>query len=199
MPFWKRKTDPEVEAARASAEAALPPGWSIHRSDRETFLVPTGNVITYGISAGGPAGQKALVLAVGEANAYRHLVRLMRGELDTAEGWAVPLDNIEPFKTRTHGHFDIIDDDDPDVIAAKQELDEALPSGWDLYDTNKETYFFPEGFIETCAASARSSGGETILVMGLGEAGAFRQLVRALRGELAQADAWAPPTGRATP
>ena len=122
MPFWKRKTDPEVEAARAGAEAALPPGWSIHRSDRETFSLPTGRVTTYGISAGGPAGEKALVLAVGEANAYRHFARLMRGELDTAEGWAIPLDNIEAFKT--HGLFDIIDDDDPDVLAAKQELDE---------------------------------------------------------------------------
>ncbi|MBW3594042.1 MAG: hypothetical protein KY391_00580 [Actinobacteria bacterium] len=191
MPFWKRKIDPEVAAARARAEAALPAGWRIYRSDREQFDVPKGRVITYGICAAGPSGETALVVAVGEANSYRHFERFMRGHLDVAEGWSVPLVDIEPNKP--YGSFHVRHEDDADVIAAKQELDDALPDGWELYDSDRERYFFPSGYLETWAVTARGPGDEGMLVMGLGEAGGFRQLAKALRRELPTADAWAPP------
>ena len=72
MPFWKR--DPELQAARAEAEASLPPGWKIYRSDSERFRVPAGHITTYGICAVGPSDQTSLVIAVGEANTAISLV-----------------------------------------------------------------------------------------------------------------------------
>ena len=66
MPFWKPKPpDPEVEAARAEAEAALRSGWQIYRVDDESFRVPKGRVKTFGVIATGPGGEPALVVAVG--------------------------------------------------------------------------------------------------------------------------------------
>ena len=194
MPFWRRKpkeVDPQLEAARAEAEASLPPGWQIYRSDRERFSVPQGRVTTYAISAVGPTDERALVIAVGEPNAYRQLARLMRGELEPSEAWSVPLDDFEV--TKSYGHFDLIKDEDPNVIAAKRELDASVPSGWELYDTDREDYRFPSGSVDTCAASAVSVSGDVHLVMGLGEAGAFLHLARALRGELEITEAWAVP------
>ena len=191
MPFWKRKKDPEVEAARAAAEATLPAGWSLKDSDREIFSVPRGQVYTYAIPAVGPAGETALVIAVGEANAYGHFARFMRGDLEVAEGWAVPVPPLD--EKRMEAYLSVRNADDPDVLAAKQELDAALPSGWELFMSDRERYAFPNGYLETWAVAAGGPGDEAELVMGLGEAGGFRQLARRLRGELEIADAWAPP------
>ena len=200
MPFWKKKPpDPNIEAARAEAEAALPPGWEIRRSDLETFRIPTGRIYTYGICAAGPGPHdQALVIAVGEANAYRYFARFMRGEFEPAEGWAVPLEDVDPKKS--HGSFHVRNEEDPDVVAAQAELDAALPAGWELYDNDRERYFFPGGYLKTYAVAAGGPSGEAALVMGLGEAGGYRQLSRRLRGELEITDSWAPPmdtfTGR---
>lgn len=172
----------------------MPAGWSIYRSDREMFRVPAGRVITYGICAVGPAQETALVIAVGEANAYRHFARFMSGGFEVSEGWAVPLDAVDP--REPHAHFGISADDDPDVIAAKRELDESLPPGWEPFDSDRERYFFPSGRIETWAIAASGPGGEGALAMGLGEAGGLRQVARFFRGELEIADAWAPPMER---
>ena len=191
MPFWKRKVDPEEEAARAEAEATLPAGWSIHRVDLETFTVPLGRVETYGVCASGPDDQHKLVIAVGKSNAYLQFARFMRGEFDVADGWAVPLPplNDEP-RTRV---FSVRHEDDPEVVAAKEEADAALPSGWELFNSDRERYFFPGGYLETWAVVASGSDGDAELVMGVGEAGGLRQLARRMRGELEIAEAWAAP------
>ena len=194
MPFWKR--DPELQAARAEAEASLPPGWKIYRSDSERFRVPAGHITTYGICATGPSDQHSLVIAVGEANAYRHFARHMRGGLDFADGWAIPLTNIRPAKPAA---IFALGDEDPDVLAAKQELDQSLPQGWEPYDIDRERYFFPGGYLETYAVAARGPGDEAALVMGVGKAGGLRTLAKRLRGELEIADAWAAPMDTFTP
>ena len=190
VPFWKRKVDPEEEAARAQAEAVLPGGWQIHRVDLETFSVPRGRVETYGICASGPPGENTLVIAVGKLNAYRQFVRYMNGDFEAAEGWAVP---IPPLEGRARdSYFSVRHRDDPEVIAAKEEVDDALPTGWELFYSDRERYFFPGGYLETWAVSARGPAEEGELVMGLGEAGGLRQMARRLRGELETAEAWAP-------
>lgn len=197
MPFWRRKTDPELDAARAEAEAALPPGWQIHRSDLESFRVPTGVVETYGICAVGPGDESALVVAVGEANAYRHFARHVRGELDVADGWAVPLAAVAPRRPlRVSVSVEV---DDEAAVAARLELEEALPPGWVVYDVDRERYSFPLHYLETYAVAVGGPAGESELVVAVGKAGALRQMARRLRGELDVADAWAPPMQHRTP
>jgi hypothetical protein len=191
MAFWNREPDPDLEAARAEAEETLPSGWEIYRSDREKLRVPTGRVVTYAISAAGPGNQTALVIAVGEANAYRQFARLMRGELVVAEGWGVPLTTIDPKPPK--GVSVVLDENDPAVATAKRELDAALPQGWTLFDVDPERYYFPKASLETAAVAVQGAAGEAELVMGIEKAGALHQMVHRLRGELEVAEAWAPP------
>ena len=199
MAFWKREQepDPDLVAAQAEAEGALASGWEIYRSDSERFRVPSGRVMTYGICAVGPADETALVIAVGEANAYRQFARFMRGELSVAEGWSVPLTTIDPKPPR--GVVVSLDEGDPAIAAAKREIDASLPRGWALFDVDRERYFFPSVYLETAAAAVQGTAGEEELVMGLGEAGALHQMARRLRGELEVADAWVPPMEHRTP
>ena len=168
----------------------MPPGWSIYRSDSERFRVPAGHVTTYGICAVGPSGQTSLVIAVGESNAYRHFARHMRDGLDFTDGWAIPLTEVGGANPSVGFG---VESDDRDVLAALQELERALPQGWEPYDIDRERYFFPTGYLETYAVAARGPGSEAALVMGVGEAGGLRTLARRLRGELDIAEAWAVP------
>jgi hypothetical protein len=196
MAFWKREQDPDVEAARAEAEAALPSGWEIYRSDREKLRVPGGRVVTYAISASGPSDETALVVAVGEANAFRQFAKLMRGELTAAEGWSVPLTTIDPKPPK--GVSIVLDEDDSAVTTAKRELDAALPQGWTLFDVDRERYSFPDAYLEAVAVAVQGAAGEEELVMGIGEAGALRQMARRLRGELEETEAWVAPMDHRT-
>ena len=107
-----------------------------------------------------------------------------------------PLDGLIPpisasFKVRSLG--------DPEVAAAKEELDTALPPRWRLFDSDQERYFFPNGYLETFAVAAAGPGREGELVLGIGEDGAFRTLAKRLRGELDVTEAWAAPMNRFTP
>lgn len=84
--------DPEVEAALRDVVAALPEGWQMYDVDRERFRVAGRKIEVFAVSAVGAGGDGALVLAIGEATAYRHLARRVRGELETTEAWAPLLD-----------------------------------------------------------------------------------------------------------
>ena len=190
MPFWKRKLDPEVEAAKMEAEDALPPGWEIHVVDPEWFWVPAGKVVTYGISAYGPSGEKALVLGVGKVNAYRQLTRLMRGELEKSESWAVPLGAAERKEKNATGI--VWDEENPEVVAARSALEAALPADWSVFFTDREKFRFPDGHIKVFAVSVAGPAGEGELVLGLSEAHAYEQMIRRLRGELETSEGWAP-------
>jgi hypothetical protein len=82
----------ELEAATREASEALPAGWKLlDFADREIYTVPGAKIVTYSVAAHGPNGEVEMVIAVGEANAYRQLARRLRGELEMAEGWAPPL------------------------------------------------------------------------------------------------------------
>ena len=146
---------------------------------------------TYAAAARGPDDEAALVVAVGKANAYRQLVRRLAGELEVAEGWAPPVPPLppEPVEHDFLGPYD----DEPEVRQALDELNRALPEGWQLYEADLERFRLPGRKLETYGVSAVGPGGEAVLVLGVGEAGAYRQLTRKLRGELEITDAWAPP------
>ena len=93
-PFWRQgeeERDPELEAARADAEAALPDGWQLVGTDRESFSWLEPNVTVHGALASGPGSQHAVALALTEAEAYRQLARRLRDELEVSDGWAPPL------------------------------------------------------------------------------------------------------------
>ena len=202
MPFWKRKADPakelaeaEIDAARADAEAAVAPGWSIHRyADLEAFTVPGGRLNTYGALAMGPGEERVLAVGVGEANAFRQLVRHLRGELSVAEAWAPPLDSITG-KPRVDT-FEIYGEDDADAQAALRELEAGLPSGWQPFAIERERYLVKGSELKqlpTFGAAAIGPAGEAQLAIALSEAEAYRALLRRARGELMTSEGWAPP------
>ena len=201
MPFWKRKADPakelakaEIEAARAEAEAALEPGWSIEYADLEAFAVPGGRLKTYGVLAMGPGEERALAVGVGEANAYRQLVRHLRGGLPTAEAWAPPLDAITgKARDRT---FETYRQDDADAQAALRELEAGLPAGWKPFAIERERYLLKRAELTqlpTFGAAAIGPSGEAQLAIALSEAEAYRALLRRFRGDLEISEGWAPP------
>lgn len=181
----------EVELAEQEAAAALPEGWELGLPDGERFRLPGGFVQTYAVTAEGPGDEATLVVAVGKANAYRQLVRRLRGELDVAEGWAPPVPPLppDPVETEFLGPYG----NEPEVREALDELVRALPEGWQLYEADRERFRLPGRKLETFGVSAVGPGGEAALAVGVGEAGAYRQLARRLRGELEVTDAWAPP------
>ena len=71
-------------------------------------------------------------------------------------------------------------------------MDEQLPEGWTVTGTDREKYSVGGAKVAAWAASAVGPSGEAVMAMGIGEANAILQLVRALRGDLAVAEAWAP-------
>lgn len=81
----------QVEMARREAEAALPPGWKLGKTDLEIFRGPKVKLWTYSACAEGPGGAGALAIGLSQAAAYHHLARRLRGELDETDGWAPPL------------------------------------------------------------------------------------------------------------
>jgi hypothetical protein len=181
----------EVQVAEQEAAAALPEGWELDALDSERFRLPGGSVQTYGAAARGPQDEAALVVAVGRANAYRQLVRRLEGKLEVAEGWAPPVPPLpaEPVEHDFLGPYG----EEPEVREALDELIRTLPEGWQLYEADRERFRLPGRKLETYGVSAVGPGGEAVLVLGVGEAGAYRQLTRRLRGELEITDAWAPP------
>lgn len=74
------------DLVRAEVEGLLPAGWALDRPDRE--LYPTG-LETWGLVVRGPDDRYLLVVASGQqVDAYRQLVRLLRGELTVRDRWA---------------------------------------------------------------------------------------------------------------
>ncbi|HEX2111570.1 MAG TPA: hypothetical protein VHF67_08450 [Gaiellaceae bacterium] len=181
----------EVEVAEQEAAAALPAGWELEPLESERFRLPGGSVQTYAAAAHGPDEEAALVVALRKADAYRELVRRLEGELEIAEGWAPPVPPLPPESVESGfvGPYE----EEPEVIEALDELTRALPEGWQLYEVDRERYRLPGRKLETFGVSAVGPGGEAALVVAVGEAGAYRQLTRRLRGELEVTDAWAPP------
>ena len=181
----------EVEVAEHEAAAALPQGWELDYPDGERFRLPGGSLQTYGLTASGPGAEAVLVVAVGKANAYRQLIRRLRGELEVSEAWAPPVPPLppEPVDHEYLGPYG----DDAETKQALEDLLAALPEGWQLYEADQERFRLPGRKVETFGVSAVGPGGHAAFVLAVGEANAYRQLVRRLRGELEVTDAWAPP------
>ena len=88
------ENDPDADAALAELEAGLPSGWTLFYIDRERYMLRGGQLETFGVSASSTGGEAALAIASSEADAYRHLLRHLRGELEISEGWAPPIGNL---------------------------------------------------------------------------------------------------------
>jgi hypothetical protein len=94
----RERVDPEVEAARQEAQAALPDAWALRGTDREGFQwfdEPYVIVRAWAALAEGPGNERMVAIAADEATAYRQLARRLRGDLDEREGWAPPSAAIE--------------------------------------------------------------------------------------------------------
>jgi hypothetical protein len=90
--------DPTLTAAKQTAQACLPPGWTLAEDDREGFLLPGVTQISLDVwaaAAEGPDGKLELAIACDKAGAYNALAARLRGELATSESWAPPLQHVE--------------------------------------------------------------------------------------------------------
>jgi PAS domain-containing protein len=183
--------DDDAEVAEQEAIAALGEGWEFELPDPERFRLPGAVVDTYGVAAHRDGRDAALVVAVGKANAFRQLIRRVRGDLQPAEAWAPPLPLLgEPEPDHCRGPYD---EKDAEVEAALRDAVAALPDGWQMYDVDRERFRVAGRKLEVFGVSAVGAGGDGALVLAVGEANAYRQLARRLRGELEPTDVWAPP------
>ncbi len=99
--FGRKDDDPNLVAARTDAEGALPEGWSLAEEDREGLLLGGRSTqITLNVwaaAAEGPNGELELGVACDKAGAYVALARRLRGDLETTDAWAPPLEHVERF------------------------------------------------------------------------------------------------------
>lgn len=182
---------PDTSEAEGEARNALPAGWTLERPDRERFRLPGREVVTYAIGASGPAAEVFVVVGLGEDGAYRQVTRRMTGELRETDGWAPPIppaSAVLPEPPKPH-RFDV----EPHAEAALEDLRDTLPSDWVVFDADREQFWAGDRSVVVYAASAAGPGGEAVLALGIGQDGAFVQLARALRGELATSEGWAVP------
>jgi hypothetical protein len=93
-----RDDEPNLLAAKADAESALPDGWTLVEEDREGFLLAGKTTIqldVWAAAAEGPNGELELAIACDKAGAYTALARRLRGDLETTEDWSPPLHYVE--------------------------------------------------------------------------------------------------------
>ena len=95
--FDRNDDDPNLVAARADAESALPEGWKLAEEDREGFLLvgTTTIALDVGQPRAAPNGELELAVACDKASAYIALGRRLRGDLETTDGWAPPLQYVD--------------------------------------------------------------------------------------------------------
>lgn len=97
--FDRKDDDPDLVAARADAEGALPAGWKLAEEDREGFLLSGADtqiaLDVWAAAAEGPNGELELAIACERAGAYHSLARRLRGDLETTDGWVPPAHHIE--------------------------------------------------------------------------------------------------------
>ena len=80
-----------------------------------------------------------------------------------------------------------------EVEAAKQEATAAMPAGWTVADADRERYGAGQEALVAYGAVATGPGGEHVVGIGLTQVEAYRTVARALRGDVEEAGAWAPP------
>ena len=192
MRWFRRKPDPEVEAARAELESVLPPGWTIDRSDRERFSLFQRGLVVWAAWASCEAEHRyAIAFGRSEADAFRQVARRLRRELEPTLSWRPPIAWSEKDPRSTGLDFRIFAPDQ-DYSGSLADLKASLPVGWDLYFCDRERFAMPGHTLETHGCSAKGPEGEAIFTMGIGADGSLRALQDALEGRLAEASAWAP-------
>jgi hypothetical protein len=97
--FGGSEDNPNLVAARADAEGALPEGWRLAEEDRERFLLPGPqtqiSLDVWAAAAEGPNGELELAVACDKSGAYTALARRLRGDLETTDEWAPPTQYVE--------------------------------------------------------------------------------------------------------
>ena len=192
MPWFRKKVDPNVEAAKQEVKAVMPPGWELRDwGDSERFSLPEARITVWGAWASGD-GKYAIAFGRDEADAYRQVAARLQGRLEKRIAWRPPMEWHEPKPTsqKEPGFhpYDLTEEDE----VARRELDAALPDGWVLWDSDRERFSMPDYKLESWAMSAMGPSGEMILTMGIGLAGSLRALRDALEGRLEEAPYWAP-------
>jgi hypothetical protein len=84
----------------------------------------------------------------------------------------------------------------PESQTAAAERDSAtasLPPGWSVTPPDRERYGASRDAIEAYAVVASGPAGQRVAGIALSEAGAYGTVIAAVRGEISEADAWAPP------
>ena len=76
--------------------------------------------------------------------------------------------------------------------AERQDANAALPAGWSVSDPDRERYGAGKDGIDAWAALATGPGGQKIVGVALSKAGAYEVVLRGVRGEIPETDAWAP-------
>lgn len=74
---------------KQEAEVALPPGWTLERSDHERFSAGRKKVDVFSAAATAPDGSVILTVGLDEDAAYRLLARAFAGEVDPTDGWVL--------------------------------------------------------------------------------------------------------------
>ena len=82
---------------------------------------------------------------------------------------------------------------DAAAAAAKRDADAALPAGWSLSEADRERYGAGAHGVNAYGTVAQGPGGERFVAIALSKAEAYRAALRAVRGELSAAQAWAAP------
>jgi hypothetical protein len=97
--FGRKDDDPDLVAARADAEGALPDGWKLAEEDREGFLLggPETQITldVWAAAAEGPNGELEPAVACDKIGAYHALARRLRGDLETTDAWAPPAHYVQ--------------------------------------------------------------------------------------------------------
>jgi hypothetical protein len=92
MPLFGRNDTPDLVAARADAESALPERWQLVGDDKEGFLI-TGEGFEFTLNvwaaaAIGPNGETEVGVACDKPGAYIALGRRLRGDLEQSDAWS---------------------------------------------------------------------------------------------------------------
>lgn len=159
---------------RQEAMEGLPDGWSIFDADRERYGVGSGGVEAYGVVATGPAGERAVGLALTKTGAYEMAKRAIRGDVEETDAWAPPVADLATASVNANAHADV-----------------AMPMGWTLVMVDHESFSGGGPEVSTYGALAIGPGGQRALAVARDKPTAAQRLVDRIEGRLQVSDGWA--------
>jgi hypothetical protein len=88
-------------------------------------------------------------------------------------------------------------EDDPNLVAAREDAADALPEGWNFAEEDREGFLLSgpktQITLDVWAAAAEGPNGEIELAVACDKAAAYTALAHRLRGDLEPTDCWVPP------